>query len=149
MTGSGRDAGYLARVTDDAQGVTVPENDTSLHPRCSAATRPRSRPRRQPVSGSCCIRVAIFYKAAFYDRKAFMHLIDVGSHYADEAIYGDGPVSGPWAKLTDAERADALVRVGEYLADAEQYPDIYGKRVDRAQAVLAQIDALAGEVPER
>lgn len=84
-------------------------------------------------------RVAVFYKAAFYDRRAFMRLVDVGSHYASEFIYGDGPDTTPWAVLTDDEREAFRARLHSYLADAAQHPDIYG---DRAPRVRERLDAL-------
>lgn len=84
-------------------------------------------------------RVAIFYKAAFYDRRADMHLQDVGGALATEAIYGDGAVTGPWDKLTEDERASVRHSAEEYLAQAEEHPSIYGGRASRAHDVLRQI----------
>lgn len=51
-------------------------------------------------------RVGIFYKAAFYDRRADMHLKNVGYSASTEAIYGDGEPALPplWSCFTAAER---------------------------------------------
>jgi hypothetical protein len=71
-------------------------------------------------------RVSVFYKAAFYDRGASMHLVPVGRWVAEEAIYGDGPVQIPvWDKLTDGERAEALAWVEGYLERAGEMPQVY------------------------
>lgn len=84
-------------------------------------------------------RVAVFYKAAFYDRRANMRVIDAGAELASEVIYGDDPAALPhqWPALTDAEKDSFRNRVAEYLADAERYPDIYGGRVERAHALAS------------
>ena len=81
-------------------------------------------------------RVNVFYKAAFYDRKADMHIINVGGHYATEWIYGEGEPSLPDG-LTDDERAAAAQWAEGYLRNAEEYPDIYGDRKPRAESLLA------------
>lgn len=82
-------------------------------------------------------RVSVFYKAAFYDRKADMHLVNVGRQISSKVIYGDDEVSIPDC-LTDEELADLR-------ADAERYVEsamdpvsgyIYTDRVPRAQALL-------------
>ena len=66
-------------------------------------------------------RVAIFYKAAFYDRRAFMRLESVG-WYVAKHIEHDGPlvITGEWATpetvagaLEDG-RKDALARAAEW-----------------------------------
>lgn len=88
-------------------------------------------------------RVAIFYKAAFYDRRAHLLIINVGGETAARYIYADGdPPPIPWAKLTPTERDGALAYAREYQANAARNPDIYGDRADRAIDVLRQ----AGEV---
>lgn len=86
-------------------------------------------------------RVGIFYKAAFYDRRAAMHLERPGYSAASKAIYGDGPVVGPWDKLTNEELADARDEAERYLKEAAEHPDIYGNRADRAREVLRQVSA--------
>lgn len=89
-------------------------------------------------------RVAIFYKAAFYDRDAFMNILNVGAECASEAIYGDGPVTGPWDTLSLEERAEAVTRAEQYLDDAREYPHIYGERTSRAEALLDQLTGRGG-----
>jgi hypothetical protein len=51
-------------------------------------------------------RVSVFYKAAFYDRRATAHVIDVGSSLSMHEWYGEGPATLPsqWEVLTEAER---------------------------------------------
>lgn len=89
-------------------------------------------------------RVSVFYKAAFYDRCANIHVLNVGADLATHAIYGDGPVTGPWDKLTEEERAEVIASARGYLEQARDYPDIYGKRVDRAKALLEQLTGRGG-----
>jgi len=84
-------------------------------------------------------RVSVFYKAAFYDRRASMYIVNVGSSLAKRAIYGDGPVSGPWDRLTAEELAGVLESARRYLARADEDPDIFGERVPRAQAVIEAV----------
>lgn len=86
-------------------------------------------------------RVDVFYKAAFYDRSASMHILRPGYEAASDAIYGDGEVSGPWDKLTAEELADALLEAEAYVQRAAEHPDIYGKRMDRVAETMAQIKA--------
>lgn len=88
-------------------------------------------------------RVAIFYKAAFYDRSAFMRVCHVGSDVASKIIYADGRPGGPVripSALTDAELADVRASAESYLADAACNPDIYGDRAPNAQAVIDALD---------
>ena len=72
-------------------------------------------------------RVAIFYKAAFYDRKAHAHIQNVGYSLAIDALYGDGPAELPasWDVLTDSERVDFITKVDDYLRTATERPHIY------------------------
>lgn len=51
-------------------------------------------------------RVAVFYKAAFYDRSAHCSLSNPGSAAVTATIYGDGPVTLPeqWDVFTVEER---------------------------------------------
>src|SRR6266536_284007 len=56
------------------------------------------------VDGRGIRRVAMFYKAAFYDRRAHLSIIDVGGEAASHYIYAEGePAPVPWGKLTAAE----------------------------------------------
>lgn len=82
-------------------------------------------------------RVAIFYKAAFYDRRAHMSLSRVGSSLASSFIYGDGPDETPWDVLTNEERADFISSLTDYVERAAEHPDIYGDRLPRVEAALA------------
>lgn len=85
-------------------------------------------------------RVSIFYKAAFYDRKAFCRLSRPGSSLACEAFYGDTPATGlpeQWSILTEDERADFWAEVDRMAENAEQHPDIYGKHSPTVTALLA------------
>jgi hypothetical protein len=60
-------------------------------------------------------RVAIFYKAAFYDRSAYMHLQSLpGSMMGSVDYYGPSELDRvPWDKLTDQERADCYAYLAE------------------------------------
>lgn len=92
-------------------------------------------------------RVAVFYKAAFYDRRAHMGLLDPGREQANAYIYAGDAEGGaasaerlvPFEILTDDEVAIYKATLVEYLDDAEKYPDIYGERVPRVQARLAEL----------
>jgi hypothetical protein len=87
-------------------------------------------------------RVAIFYKAAYYDRSAHMNRQNVGGHVATQAIYGDGPVDlSVLPKLTDEEKAGLRAAAEAYLKNADEHPGIYGDRAGRAREVLAAVSA--------
>jgi hypothetical protein len=81
-------------------------------------------------------RVNVFYKAAFYDRRAHMGLENVGYSVASEFIYGDAEAPSLPAVLTEDERAGVRATAERYLADAERSPDIYADRAPRARALL-------------
>lgn len=82
-------------------------------------------------------RVAVFYKAAFYDRSAHSQVVNVGRRLASNKIYGDDPVGLPekWDLLTDVERTNYIDEIDNYLERAERHPDIYGDRAERAKAL--------------
>jgi len=89
-------------------------------------------------------RVSVFYKAAFYDRRAFLRVNTVDA-YVYEAI--DGRVTAlildeNWATV-DATRA-ALVKAREDSAERIQlgYDDdgFYTKQVARCDELLAELD---------
>lgn len=85
-------------------------------------------------------RVSVFYKAAYYDRRAHMYVINVGRAAASTAIYSDGPVViEHLGVLTADELGDARAEAQRYLGEAEEHPDIYGRdgRPDKARQVLA------------
>jgi hypothetical protein len=90
-------------------------------------------------------RVGVFYKAAYYDRKAHLNLLSVGYEFATEAMYGDGDpaLPGEWSALTTAERDDFSTAVRDYLARCDEYPEIYGDRRPRVEIFLTLIDAQA------
>jgi hypothetical protein len=86
-------------------------------------------------------RVAVFYKAAFYDRAAHMHLVNVGRGTASDALYASEPPTAEGLRLaamTPAERADFAAELDRMRASIANSPDIYGDRTER----LAQLDAL-------
>lgn len=81
-------------------------------------------------------RIAVFYKAAFYDRSAHMSLVRVGAGCANDFIYGDD--EDHWDVLTDDERTEFISTVEAFLTNAETHPDIYGGRAPRARELLAK-----------
>lgn len=81
-------------------------------------------------------RVAMFYKAAFYDRHAHMSLVDVGAEVASQYIFGDEALFEPPVTLTDDERAEAVKAARHYVESP--YRD---SLVERAQVVLDHFDA--------
>jgi hypothetical protein len=87
-------------------------------------------------------RVNVFYKAAFYDRKAHMSLANVGRSLAADFLYGDEPVSPiPWHLLTDSETAAAVAWFDHMAEDIASHPDIYGRHADRLAAAYASVPA--------
>jgi hypothetical protein len=84
--------------------------------------------------------VAIFYKAAFYDRRAFMRFEHPGYSASTEVLYGDDPVALPsqWPLFTDEERADFRAGLDRMREHVEDSPSVYGKYAGR----LAAADAL-------
>jgi len=85
-------------------------------------------------------RVGIFYKAAFYDRSAHAHLVDVGYAAASEVIYGEEPVGLPkhWAVLTADERDRTVAALRSNVEEAKKYPglDSTQQHAARAQELL-------------
>ena len=86
-------------------------------------------------------RVSVFYKAAFYDRKASMNIVNVGREVAQKYLYDyedQGPFSPPEA-LTEDEVAEVLASATEMLLDIATHPDIYseGGKEDKAKAIFA------------
>lgn len=81
-------------------------------------------------------RVAIFYKAAFYDRAATATVVNVGYDVARKFIYGDDETFTPSPLLTDSEREQAVAEARRYLESAERFPDIRRQRIGRALKVL-------------
>ncbi len=64
-------------------------------------------------------RVSIFYKAAFYDRRADFHIVNVGRRLANHDVWGDEPIALPdcWTVLTEAEKSDYTTALERDLAD--------------------------------
>lgn len=84
-------------------------------------------------------RVSIFYKAAFYDRSAFVRLSNPGYSLATEAIYGDDApaLPGMWDVLNEDERGNFWGAVDGMVEKIAEHPDIYGKHEPRVTALLA------------
>lgn len=92
-------------------------------------------------------RASIFYKAAFYDRRAFMHLVTLES-YATRAV-DDGEAlvfDGTWATLEAVRAAltDAAASERERVAEFRQYgmddsADGREKQADGYEAALAEL----------
>lgn len=93
-------------------------------------------------------RVGVFFKAAFYDRRADAHLVSVGRDLSTEMIYGDAPVSLPavWDVLTSDERADLIAAV-QYRVDEDAAHPEYEHRADRRQRAVDALALLRREAP--
>lgn len=94
-------------------------------------------------------RVAIFYKAAFYDRSAHMAIDNVGYSTATSWIYGDAEKPELHPELTPDELIRTRERAEHYVEDAERNPTIYGDRLPRARSLIAAIDARFAERSNR
>lgn len=86
-------------------------------------------------------RVSVFYKAAFYDRRADMSLLNVGSSVATDVLYGEEPAALPeqWDLLTEAERADFKSSLEGTIKQGKEHPTIYGETAARALTVMELI----------
>jgi len=91
-------------------------------------------------------RVGIFYKAAFYDRRADAHMINVPTQLAREIVDGDGPITLPeaWPSLTADEREGVIEKLHGHIAtlrelslQAHDMESYYKARMNRAEAALA------------
>ena len=84
-------------------------------------------------------RISVFYKAAFYDRRANVSVPDVGYSLSSAAIYGEGPAALPdlWSVLTEDERASFVDGLNSNLTRAEECPQVYAGRVPKVRAILA------------
>ena len=82
-------------------------------------------------------RVQIFYKAAFYDRRADAYVINVGFSLVTDVVFGNGPVKLPdeWLVLTEKERADFILGLQAGL-DREWAADKYDKRAREAMKLI-------------
>lgn len=91
-------------------------------------------------------RVGVFYKAAYYDRNAHMHVIDVGGELATTVIYGDAPPTEESLaiadKFTDAELASFtshLRKRAEEIAlqdTLHDYDQMAIRNIEAATAIL-------------
>jgi hypothetical protein len=90
-------------------------------------------------------RVSVFYKAAFYDRRASFHVTNVGHSLSISAIYGEDEPALPsqWGVLTDEERGQFVRSLEAYMKQVEEHPDIYGKRAARVEALQKLVDEAA------
>jgi hypothetical protein len=88
-------------------------------------------------------RVNIFYKAAYYDRKADMSILNVAYRFETEWVYGDEtPEFNPL--FTDQELLDILAEARGSLEEIEEYPtrEKHRPRLESLEAaVLAQLTA--------
>lgn len=88
-------------------------------------------------------RVAIFYKAAFYDREAFMHTQRVSGEVRS-VLYGDESTLPDWvALLTDEERADTVTDLTEAIRQIEESGHRWPGDPERAARYQAAIEALS------
>lgn len=76
-------------------------------------------------------------------RDADMRILDVGEHYAVQAIYGTGELAGPWDRLTGSERARAAAFTREYVESVKGGRG-YADLLPRAEALLAKLTLPAG-----
>lgn len=81
-------------------------------------------------------RVVMFYKAAFYDRRASMGLANVGADVVSEYVWGDQALFDPPTDLTDEERVEAVKTAHRYVEESTKRDDL----VERAQVVLDHFD---------
>lgn len=90
-------------------------------------------------------RVGVFYKAAFYDRRASAHVKHVGRTVAMAAQYGDDPagIVPHLDVLTDGERAEAVEALRYALGDCDRRPDDSEERgrIKAALVTLGEPDA--------
>lgn len=101
-------------------------------------------------------RVGVFYKAAFYDRRADMRLATVSSYVSSLLYYGGTPVlDGEWATVEaviDAARGE-IARERESL-ELWQRPDVAARqdkkylddRIAECRASIAKAEALIAQV---
>jgi hypothetical protein len=89
-------------------------------------------------------RVGVFYKAAYYDRRADMSLMNVGYRFATEWIYGDEtPEFNPL--FTDQELLDIHASVSRSRTEIEECPQVYAKNTPRVESLDAAVKAKLAE----
>ena len=79
-------------------------------------------------------RVAVFYKAAFYDRRAFARVESPGRNMATRFLYGDGPIDPKSGLLTAEEQGGFDEALDEMEGLIEEHPDIYGEYQQRLRS---------------
>lgn len=86
-------------------------------------------------------RIGIFYKAAYYDRCASMHIINVGRDIASKHVYegDDLDAHSVWPILTEEERQQCIAGLEDYVAMHAQHPDIWVQQGPAAAAFLATL----------
>jgi hypothetical protein len=84
--------------------------------------------------------VNVFYKAAFYDRRADWSPVNPGYTTAGAFLYGDRE-SIPWDKFTDGERAVAIRQLQEYTPEGRYAKYADEDKIARAVAELERIGA--------
>lgn len=92
-------------------------------------------------------RIAVFYKAAFYDRRADFNIVHIGQNICTQLVYGDElKLPDFWRALTDEEK-QAVKTAIEY--DIEQHvtagvygdPDRWKARLARNQEALTLVES--------
>lgn len=95
-------------------------------------------------------RISIFYKAAFYDRRADFYVVNIGREIASHMEYSENDLALPeyWGVLTDKEKQQAKEAVSHDLRHTSEHVSSYGDRdghwqakIDRCSAALALIEA--------
>lgn len=99
-------------------------------------------------------RVSVFYKAAFYDRKADMHMVSL-SHYVYSCVYDGKPIvtDDVWATreavrdacLAHAKSAEESIEVWSGSADRDGSDEMSSKYVAEYTAERDKYEALAAE----
>lgn len=87
-------------------------------------------------------RVKVFYKAAFYDRRAHMMVADPGREMATRLIYSYTADLAAVTLLTETERGALVESLQAYVRTAAEWPDIYGDRLPKVEAALKAAQAL-------
>lgn len=94
-------------------------------------------------------RVNIFYKAAYYDRKADMSILNVAYRFETEWVYGDEtPTIHPL--FTDQELLDILAEARSSLREIEEYPtrEKNRPRLESLEVAVRLVLAARGVDPE-
>lgn len=95
-------------------------------------------------------RVKVFYKAAFYDRRADFHVVNVGASLATESVWGDETPALPssWGVLTEDECRDYAAALASSLEhEIEYFKYFEGKALDERRAHADRIRAHIELIP--